>query len=74
MIQQGSAVGGFADDYERIEMHYANGWKAMAHLVETEQAYERVVYLTDMQLWDTTCLISAVSQSTFDVVESVGNE
>lgn len=31
-----------------------NGWKAMAHLVETGQAYDRVVFLTDMQLWDST--------------------
>lgn len=31
-----------------------NGWKAMAHLVETERVYERIVFLTDMQLWDST--------------------
>ncbi|WP_224268351.1 TROVE domain-containing protein [Haloprofundus salinisoli] len=31
-----------------------NGWKALRHLVEEDEAYDRVVVLTDMQLWDST--------------------
>lgn len=31
-----------------------NGWKVLDHLVEAGAAYDRVVLLTDMQLWDST--------------------
>jgi len=34
--------------------HSTNGWKAIKYLIEEEIEYDRVVLLTDMQIWDST--------------------
>jgi hypothetical protein len=34
--------------------HSTNGWKAIKHIIINSEKYERVIVLTDMQIWDSS--------------------
>lgn len=33
-----------------------NGWRVMKHILDNRKSFQRIIYLTDMQLWDSSSL------------------
>ena len=51
-----------------------NGWKSLAHLREQGIAVERIIVLTDMQLWDSTPFTTSDDRTVKDEFDAYRNE
>lgn len=70
VLQRQEAVLGIDEDVGNS----TNGWKALEYLREHDAAVERIVVLTDMQIWDSTPMTTRDDQTVKAAFDAFRNE